>query len=70
MTGDFNEFAIEMLVNILPTQVLLSEAEAYHCQWAVTVNWKGGAGHNIEIDLFQENMNSDMNEKTDSVNGS
>jgi hypothetical protein len=40
--------------------VLLSEAEAYHCQWAATVNWKGGAGHNIEIDLFQENMNCDM----------
>ena len=60
VTGGFNEFAIEMLVNILQTQVLLSEAEAYHCQWAVTVNWKGGAGHNIEIDLFQENMNSDM----------
>ena len=60
VTGGFNEFAIEMLVNILQTQVLLSEAEAYNCQWAVTVNWKGGVGHNIEIDLFQENMNSDM----------
>ncbi len=56
----FNEFAIEMLINILQSKVLLSEAEAYHCQWAATVNWKGGAGHNIEIDLFQENMNSDM----------
>ena len=32
VTGGFNEFAIEMLVNILQTQVLLSEAEAYHCQ--------------------------------------
>jgi hypothetical protein len=59
-TAGFNEFAIEMFINILQSEVLLSEAEAYHCQWAATVNWKGGAGHNIEIDLFQENMNCDM----------
>lgn len=59
-TSGFNEFAIEMLINILQSEVLLSEAEAYHCQWAATVNWNGGAGKNIEIDLFQENMNSEM----------
>jgi hypothetical protein len=59
-TPGFNEFAIEMLINTLQNQVLLSEAEAYHCQWAATVNWSGGAGRNIEIDLFQENMNSEM----------
>ena len=60
VTTGFNEFSIEMLINILQSEVLLSEDEAYHCQWAATVNWKGGAGHNIEIDLFQENMNSEM----------
>ena len=59
-TPGFNEFSIEMLINILQSEVLLSEAEAYHCKWAATVNWKGGAGHNIEIDLFQENMNCEM----------
>ena len=59
-TPGFNEFAIEMLIKILQCEVLLSEAEAYHCKWAATVNWKGGVGHNIEIDLFQENRNCEM----------
>ncbi|XP_028410703.1 uncharacterized protein LOC114533388 [Dendronephthya gigantea] len=49
-----------MLINILQTEVLLSKAEAHRCKWAATVNWKGGAGHNIEIDLFQENRNCEM----------
>ena len=59
-TPGFNEFAIEMFINILQSEVLLSKAEAHRCKWAATVNWKGGAGHNIEIDLFQENRNSEM----------
>ena len=58
----FNEFSIEMFINILQCNVLLSEAEAEHCKWAATVNWKGGAGKNIEIDLFQENRNAEMKE--------
>jgi hypothetical protein len=56
----FNEYSIEMLINILQCDVLLSEAEAFRCKWAATVNWKGGAGNNIEIDLFQENRNAQM----------
>ena len=59
-TPGFNEFAIEMLINILQCEVLLSEAEAKRCKWAATVNWKGGSGKNIEIDLFQENRNCEM----------
>ena len=59
-TPGFSEFAIEMFVNILQCQVLLSEMEAYNCKWAATVNWKGGAGNNIEIDLFQENRNCEI----------
>jgi hypothetical protein len=59
-TTGFNEFAIEMLINILQCKVLLLEADAYHRQWAATINWSGGAGKNIEIDLFQENMNAEM----------
>ena len=59
-TPGFNEFAIEMLINILQCEVLLSKAEAHRCKWAATVNWKGGVGHNIEIDLFQENRNCEM----------
>ena len=59
-TPGFNEFAIEMLINILQCCVLLSEAEAHQCKWAATVNWNGGAGKNIEIDLFQENQNCEV----------
>ena len=59
-THGFNEFAIEMLINILQCEVLLSKAEAKRCKWAATVNWKGGSGKNIEIDLFQENRNCEM----------
>ena len=58
----FNDYAIEMLTNIMQTQILLSEAEAHKCKWASTVNWSGGEGKNVEIDLFQENRNKDMKE--------
>ena len=56
-TPGFNEFAIEMLINILQCEVLLSKAEAKHCKWAAMVNWKGDSGKNIEI---QENRNCEM----------
>ena len=59
-TPGYNEFAIEMMINILQCQVLLTEAEAHQCKWAATVNWNSGFGKNIEIDLFQENQNSEM----------
>jgi hypothetical protein len=59
-TPRLNEFAIEMFINILQCEVLLSKAEAHCCKWAATVNWKGGSGKNIEIDLFQENRNCEM----------
>jgi hypothetical protein len=57
-TPGFNEFAIE--INILQCEVLLSKSEAHCCKWAATVNWKGGASNNIEINLFQENRNCEM----------
>ena len=63
-TPGFNEFAIEMLINILQCEVLLSKAGAHRCKWAATVNWKGGVGHNFEIDLFQENRNCEMKSGT------
>ena len=56
----FNEYAIEMLVNIMQHQILLSPAQAHQCMWAATVNWSGGYGKNVEIDLFLENRNKDM----------
>ena len=68
-TPGYNEFAIEMLANILQCQVLLTEQEAHQCKWAATVNWNGGSHKNIEIDLFQENQNSEM-KKNDQSYGS
>ena len=59
-TPGFNEFAIEMLINILQCELLLSKAEAHQCKWAATVNWKGRSRKNIQIDLFQENRNAEM----------
>ena len=65
----FNDYAIEMLTNIMQTQILLSEAEAHKCKWASTVNWSGGEGKNVEIDLFQENRNKDMKEMIKAMGG-
>ena len=59
-TPGFNEYSIEMLVNILQSEVLLSKAESQHCKWAATVNWNSGARRNIEIDLLEENRNAEM----------
>ncbi|XP_028407915.1 uncharacterized protein LOC114530546 [Dendronephthya gigantea] len=56
----FNVYAIEMLVTTIQNEVLLSPAESHLCKWAALVNWKGGGGKNIEIDLLQENRNRDM----------
>ena len=56
----FNAYAIEMLISILQNEVLLSQAEAHQNKLASTVNWKGGMGKNVEIDLFQENRNKDI----------
>ena len=56
----FNAYAIETLVSIIQTYVLLSEAESNQVTWAGTVNWLGGNGKNIEVDLLQENRNKDI----------
>ena len=56
----YNAYAIEMFVNIMQNDVLLSEAQQHQCTWAATANWKGGPGGNVEIDLLQENRNRDL----------
>jgi hypothetical protein len=56
----FNDYAIEMLTNIMQSKIFLSKTEAHKCKWASTVNWSGGERKNVEIDLFQENRNKDM----------
>ena len=32
----YNNYAIEMLINVMQCEILLSEAEAEHCKWAAT----------------------------------
>ena len=59
-TSGFNAYAIEMLVNIIQNEVLLSEAEAHQCKLAAVANWHGGCDRNMEIDLFQEIRNKGM----------
>ena len=51
-TPGFNSYAIEMLINIIQNEVFLCEAGAHQCIWSATVNWQGGFGKNIEIDIF------------------
>ncbi|XP_028417603.1 uncharacterized protein LOC114542053 [Dendronephthya gigantea] len=55
-----NTYAIEMLISILQDEVFLTKRQAYQTRWASTVNWKGGAANNIEIDLLQENLNREL----------
>ncbi len=59
-----------MLISTLQSGVLFSEAEAHRCKWAATVNWKGGHGENVEIDLFQENRNCEMKKLIKSMGAS
>ena len=56
----FNSYAIEMLTSIVQNEFLLSPKEAYQCKWAALANWRGGKDKNIEIDLLQENRNTDL----------
>ncbi len=55
----YNAYGLEMMVNVAQNEILLSEREAHRAIWNQTVNWKGGAGKNMEADLMQENRNSD-----------
>ena len=56
----YNAFVIEMFINIIQNEILLSNQEAHQCMWSATANWAGGKGKNIEIDLLQENRNKDL----------
>lgn len=56
----YNTYAIEMLINVIQNDVLLSEPEVDQCTWAATANWRGGQNKNMKIDLYQENCNADL----------
>ena len=63
----FNNYAIEMLISIVQNNIFLSEAETHQSIWASTVNWKGDAGNNIEIDLLQKNRNKSIKKSIKSM---
>jgi hypothetical protein len=54
----YNAYGIEMFINIIQNDILLSEEEAYQCTWAATANWTGGKENNL--DLMKENRNRDL----------
>jgi hypothetical protein len=58
--GGHNTYAIEMLICILQYKVFLTKRQAHQARWASSVNSRGGPGKNIEIDLMQENLNTEL----------
>ena len=50
----FNEFAIEMLINILQTKVLLSEAESQRCKWLLLLIEKAVPGRTLKSTYFKK----------------
>lgn len=55
--GAYSKYAIEMFVSIAQMECLLTPRLAEEFKWGFFVNWKGGAGNNIESDTAQEIMN-------------
>ena len=55
--GAYSKYAIEMFVSIAHIECLLTPRLAQEFKWVFFVNWRGGAGNNIEDDLAQEISN-------------
>ena len=55
--GAYSKYAIEMFVSIAKIECLLTPRLAEQFEWGFFVNWRGGAGRNIEDDLAQEISN-------------
>ncbi len=55
--GPYSKYAIEMFVSIAQMECLLTPRLSEEFKWGFFVNWRGGAGHNIEDDLAQEISN-------------
>jgi hypothetical protein len=55
--GAYSKYAIEMFVSIAQIECLLTSRLSEQFKWGFFVNWRGGAGKNIEDDLAQEISN-------------
>lgn len=53
----YSKYALEVFTNIAQTEYLMSPQLAHRVTWGKFVNWKGGAGKNIEGDLVREMCN-------------
>ena len=55
--GAYSKYALEMFVSIAQIECLLTPRLAQEFKWGFFVNWRGGAGNNIEDDVAQEIFN-------------
>ena len=55
--GAYSKYAIEMFVSISQIECMLTPRLSEEFKWGFFVNWRGGAGKNIEDDLAQEISN-------------
>lgn len=55
--GNYSKYAIEMFVSIAQIECLLTPRLSEEFKWGFFVNYRGGAGNNIEDDLAQEIYN-------------
>ena len=55
--ASFSRYQMEMFVSIAQFECLLTPQLAEQLKWGYFVNWRGGAGNNIEEDLAQEISN-------------
>ena len=55
--GAYSKCAIEMFLSIAQIECLLTPRLSEQFKWGFFVNWRGGAGNNIEDDTAQEIMN-------------
>ena len=55
--GPYSKYAIEMFVSIAQIEFLPTPRLSEEFKWGFFLNWRGGAGHNIEDDLAQEISN-------------
>lgn len=52
--GAYSKYAIEMFVSIAQIECMLTPRLSEEFKWGFFVNWRGGAGNNMEDDLAQE----------------
>ena len=55
--GAYSKYAIEMFVSIAQIECVLTPRLSEEFKWGFFVNWRGGAGRNVEDDLAQKISN-------------